>query len=121
MPAGRRLSVNLNKVALLRNSRHAGVPDILHFATLAREAGADGTTVHPRPDERHIRRGDVLALAELMKPWRPSFELNVEGYPDARLLDIVQAVRPEQCTLFRMLPTRSPRRRVGPSATGIPH
>ncbi len=94
-----RLSVNLNKVALLRNSRHTGVPDVLRFARLAREAGADGITVHPRPDERHIRRSDVLALAELMQPWRPGFELNVEGYPDDRLLDIVQAVRPEQCTL----------------------
>ncbi len=94
-----RLSVNLNKVALLRNSRHTGVPDVRHFARLAREAGADGVTVHPRPDERHIRRSDVLALAELMQPWRPGFELNVEGYPDERLFDIVAAVRPEQCTL----------------------
>ncbi len=94
-----RLSVNLNKVALLRNSRHTGVPDVRHFARLAREAGADGITVHPRPDERHIRRSDVLALAELMQPWRPGFELNVEGYPDERLFDIVAAVRPEQCTL----------------------
>ncbi len=99
MLVGRRLSVNLNKIALLRNSRHTGVPDVLRFAMLAREAGADGITVHPRPDERHIRRTDVLALAELMRSWRPSFELNVEGYPDERLLDIVRAVRPEQCTL----------------------
>lgn len=94
-----RLSVNLNKVALLRNSRHTGVPDLLAFARLAYEAGADGITVHPRPDERHIRRTDVLDLAELMGPWRPRFELNVEGYPDERLMDIVRAVRPEQCTL----------------------
>src|SRR6266481_6984324 len=76
-----RLSVNLNKVALLRNSRHTGL------------------TVHPRPDERHIRRADVPALAELMQPWRPACELNIEGYPDERLLDIVRQVRPEQCTL----------------------
>lgn len=94
-----RLSVNLNKVALLRNSRHHGVPDVLHFASLAHQSGADGITVHPRPDERHIRRDDVFALAELMKPWRPAFELNIEGYPDGRLLEIVRAVRPEQCTL----------------------
>jgi pyridoxine 5-phosphate synthase len=94
-----RLSVNLNKVALLRNSRRTGVPNVLRFAALAREAGADGITVHPRPDERHIRRADVFGLAELMQPWRPRFELNVEGYPDERLLDIVRAVRPEQCTL----------------------
>ena len=94
-----RLSVNLNKVALLRNSRHTGVPDVLKFARIAHDAGADGLTVHPRPDERHIRRSDVSALADLMRPWRPACELNVEGYPDERLLEIVRGVRPEQCTL----------------------
>jgi len=94
-----RLSVNLNKVALLRNSRHTGVPDVLTFARIAHEAGADGLTVHPRPDERHIRRSDVPALARLMQPWRPQCELNIEGYPDERLRDIVREVRPEQCTL----------------------
>lgn len=94
-----RLSVNLNKVALLRNSRRTGVPDVSRFAALAHEAGADGITVHPRPDERHIRRDDVLGLAELTRPWRPGYELNVEGYPDERLLGILHAVRPEQCTL----------------------
>ena len=94
-----RLSVNLNKIALLRNSRHTGVPDMLKFARIAHDAGADGLTVHPRPDERHIRRSDVPALAELMRPWRPACELNIEGYPDERLLEIVREVRPEQCTL----------------------
>ena len=94
-----RLSVNLNKVALLRNSRHTGVPDVLRFARIAHDAGADGLTVHPRPDERHIRRSDVPALAELMRPWRPGCELNIEGYPDERLFEIVREVRPEQCTL----------------------
>ncbi|MGH7090123.1 MAG: pyridoxine 5'-phosphate synthase, partial [Stellaceae bacterium] len=94
-----RLSVNLNKIALLRNSRHTGVPDPLHFARLAHAAGADGLTVHPRPDERHVRRADVPALARLMQPWRPACELNIEGYPDERLFAIVREVRPEQCTL----------------------
>jgi pyridoxine 5-phosphate synthase len=94
-----RLSVNLNKVALLRNSRRTGVPDLLRFGRIAHDAGADGLTAHPRPDERHIRRTDVSALAELMRPWRPGFELNLEGYPDRRFLDIVAAVKPEQCTL----------------------
>jgi pyridoxine 5-phosphate synthase len=94
-----RLSVNLNKIALLRNSRHTGVPDVLKFAGIAHDSGADGLTVHPRPDERHIRRSDVPTLAELMQPWRPACELNIEGYPDERLLDIVREVRPEQCTL----------------------
>ncbi|HEX6441105.1 MAG TPA: pyridoxine 5'-phosphate synthase [Stellaceae bacterium] len=94
-----RLSVNLNKVALLRNSRHTGVPDILKFARIAHDAGADGITVHPRPDERHIRRRDVPAIAQLMQPWRPGCELNIEGYPDDRLFEIVREVKPEQCTL----------------------
>jgi pyridoxine 5-phosphate synthase len=94
-----RLSVNLNKIALLRNSRRTGVPDLLQFGRLAHEAGADGITVHPRPDERHIRRADVPALADLMRPWRPACELNIEGYPDERFFAIVREVRPEQCTL----------------------
>ena len=94
-----RLSVNLNKIALLRNSRRTGVPDVLEFARLAYEAGAEGITVHPRPDERHIRGSDIPALAELMKNWRPACELNIEGYPDERLFAICGAVRPEQCTL----------------------
>ena len=94
-----RLSVNLNKIALLRNSRRTGVPDILDFARIAHDSGADGLTVHPRPDERHIRRSDVPALAALMRAWRPQCELNIEGYPDERLLEIVREVRPEQCTL----------------------
>ncbi len=94
-----RLSVNLNKIALLRNARTTGVPDVLRFAALAREAGAAGLTVHPRPDERHIRRTDVLALAEWMRPWRPALELNVEGYPDEQFMALVEQVRPEQCTL----------------------
>jgi pyridoxine 5-phosphate synthase len=94
-----RLSVNLNKIALLRNSRRTGVPDLIKFGRIAHDAGADGLTAHPRPDERHIRRSDVLDLVDLMRPWRPGFELNLEGYPDRRFLDIVAEVRPEQCTL----------------------
>jgi len=94
-----RLSVNLNKIALLRNSRRTGVPDLARFGRLAHDAGADGLTVHPRPDERHIRGADVPALAALMRPWRPAFELNIEGYPDERFFAIVRAVRPEQATL----------------------
>src|SRR5258708_15997626 len=94
-----RLSVNLNKIALLRNSRRTGVPDVLRFGRIAHDAGADGLTAHPRPDERHCRRADVLGLAELMRPWRPGFEFNIEGYPDRRYLDLVAEVMPEQCTL----------------------
>lgn len=94
-----RLSVNLNKIALLRNSRRTGVPDVARFGRIAHDAGADGLTMHPRPDERHIRRDDVIGISRLMAPWRPGFELNIEGYPDERLLDLVREVRPEQCTL----------------------
>ena len=93
------LSVNLNKIALLRNSRRTGVPDLLRFARLAINAGAQGITVHPRPDERHIRRADVPAIAGLLAPMRPRIELNIEGYPDDRLLEIVRETKPEQCTL----------------------
>jgi pyridoxine 5-phosphate synthase len=94
-----RLSVNLNKVALLRNSRRTGVPDVLRFARIALDAGALGITVHPRPDERHIRGSDVPALAAVLRPMRPGIEFNIEGYPDARLAAILREVRPEQCTL----------------------
>lgn len=94
-----RLSVNLNKVALLRNSRRTGVPDLARFGRLALESGAQGLTVHPRPDERHIRGSDVPMLAELMRPYRPAMEFNIEGYPDHRLLQILRDTKPEQATL----------------------
>jgi pyridoxine 5-phosphate synthase len=94
-----RLSVNLNKIALLRNARRTGVPDLLQFAQLVHDAGAHGITVHPRPDQRHIREADVPALAALIAPWRPGFEFNVEGYPDARFLELVAGVAPDQVTL----------------------
>jgi pyridoxine 5-phosphate synthase len=94
-----RLSVNLNKVALLRNSRRTGVPDIARFARIALDSGAEGLTVHPRPDERHIRRSDVTLIADLMRPERPAREFNIEGYPEDRLMAILRDIRPEQCTL----------------------
>jgi pyridoxine 5-phosphate synthase len=94
-----RLSVNLNKIALLRNSRRTGVPDITRFARIALDRGAEGLTVHPRPDERHIRRSDVGLIAELMRPDRPGREFNIEGYPEERLMAILREIRPEQCTL----------------------
>jgi pyridoxine 5-phosphate synthase len=94
-----RLSVNLNKIALLRNSRRTGVPDLLRFGRLALAAGAKGLTVHPRPDERHIRAADVPMLSELMRPFRPVMEFNIEGYPDERFMQILRDNRPEQATL----------------------
>lgn len=88
------LSVNLNKVALLRNQRDLDYPSVTDAAQTCIDAGAHGITVHPRPDERHIRRSDVLALADVL-----SVEFNIEGYPDERLLSLVHEVRPAQCTL----------------------
>lgn len=94
-----RLSVNLNKVALLRNSRRTGVPDLARFARIALRSGAAGLTVHPRPDERHIRATDIPMLAELMADRRPAIEFNIEGYPDERLMELLRSARAEQCTL----------------------
>lgn len=91
------LSVNLNRVALLRNSRPVGVPSVLRAAQIALDAGADGITVHPRPDERHIRADDVHELATLLARW-PHAELNIEGNPFHNLMALVRAVRPQQCT-----------------------
>ncbi|HEY0857125.1 MAG TPA: pyridoxine 5'-phosphate synthase [Albitalea sp.] len=91
------LSVNLNKVALLRNTRTLGIPSVTRLATIALEAGAHGITVHPRPDERHIRAHDVHELAELMRQW-PQAEFNIEGNPFHNLMDFVRAVKPHQCT-----------------------
>ena len=82
------LSVNLNKVALVRNTRHLGIPSVTRAAQLCLEAGADGITIHPRPDERHIRASDVLELAALMQDW-PGREFNIEGNPLQNLMDCV--------------------------------
>ena len=91
------LSVNVNKVALLRNTRHLSVPSVLKAATLCLQAGADGITVHPRPDERHIRGQDVHELAALLRDW-PLAEYNIEGNPLHNLMPFVRAVRPHQVT-----------------------
>ena len=82
------LSVNLNKVALVRNTRHLGIPSVTRAATLCLQAGASGITVHPRPDARHIRASDVLELAQLMHDW-PDREFNIEGNPFHNLMDCV--------------------------------
>jgi pyridoxine 5-phosphate synthase len=85
------LSVNLNKVATVRNTRHLGIPSLTRAAVACLEAGAAGITVHPRPDERHIRGHDVFDLAEVLKAW-PDREYNIEGNPFHNLLDVAQAV-----------------------------
>jgi len=104
MPAqrGTALSVNVNKVALLRNTRSLGIPSVLRAATLALEAGAHGITVHPRPDERHIRAHDVFELAELLTQW-PQAEYNIEGNPLHNLMALLRELvakgrRPQQAT-----------------------
>ncbi len=91
------LSVNLNTVAQVRNRRALGIPSVTRAATLVLEAGAQGITVHPRPDERHIRAQDVHDLVALLKAW-PQIEFNIEGNPFHNLMDLVRAVRPHQCT-----------------------
>ncbi|PQA80768.1 pyridoxine 5'-phosphate synthase [Limnohabitans sp. TS-CS-82] len=91
------LSVNLNKVALVRNTRHLGIPSVTRAATLCLAAGAAGITVHPRPDARHIRSEDVTDLAALLQAW-PDREFNIEGNPFHNLMDFVRQVRPHQVT-----------------------
>ena len=89
-----RLSVNVNKIATLRNARGGNVPDVVKMAIDCEMFGADGITVHPRPDERHIRYQDVLDLKEVV-----TTEFNIEGYPDKRYLGIIKKVKPDQATL----------------------
>ena len=96
------LSVNVNKVALVRNTRHLSIPGVTRAAELCLQAGAQGITVHPRPDERHIRSQDVFELAALMKAW-PGREYNIEGNPSQNLMDFIrelagQGMRPQQVT-----------------------
>ena len=93
-----KLSVNLNKIALIRNTRAIGIPSVGRAARIALEAGAHGITVHPRPDARHVRGDDVRELAVLLRAW-PQTEFNIEGNPFHGLLQFVREVRPQQCTL----------------------
>jgi len=92
------LSVNLNKVALVRNTRHLGIPSLVRAAEICLRAGASGITVHPRPDQRHIRTGDVEELSNVLAAW-PDREYNIEGNPFQNLMGFVRALRPQQCTL----------------------
>ncbi|HRG57347.1 MAG TPA: pyridoxine 5'-phosphate synthase [Bacteroidia bacterium] len=89
-----KLSVNINKVATIRNARGGNTPDLLRFATDCERFGAQGITVHPRPDERHIRFNDLLPLRQNIKT-----ELNIEGYPSEHFIDLVLQIKPHQVTL----------------------
>lgn len=89
-----RLSVNINKVALIRNARGSNLPDLVQFAKDCEAFGAQGITVHPRPDERHIRYADIPLLKEVVQT-----EFNIEGNPTPRFMEMVLKNRPDQCTL----------------------
>ncbi len=89
-----KLSVNINKIATLRNARGGNNPDLIKMAIDAERFGAQGITVHPRPDERHVRYDDVMRLKDVV-----TTEFNIEGYPDKRFMEIIKRVRPAQATL----------------------
>ena len=95
------LSVNVNKVATLRNTRHLGIPSLTRAATFCLQAGAHGITVHPRPDERHIRATDVPELATLVQQW-PGREYNIEGNPFHNLMEVVADVRARQLPVHQV-------------------
>ena len=95
------LSVNVNKVALLRNTRHLGITSVVRAATLCLEAGAHGITVHPRPDARHIRSSDVIDLAELLRSW-PAAEFNVEGNPFHNLMACAEDLKARSLPLHQL-------------------
>lgn len=97
-----KLSVNVNKVAYLRNTRDVGVPDVVEAARVAIAAGAHGITVHPRPDQRHIRPADVYALREML-----TVEYNIEGNPYPEYLQLARDTKPDQCTLVPDAPEAS--------------
>ncbi len=92
------LSVNVNKIALLRNSRGRNYPHLIEFTRKILALGVKGITVHPRQDERHVTRQDVVDLTALLQDY-PGVELNIEGYPSVEFLALVERVRPAQCTL----------------------
>jgi pyridoxine 5-phosphate synthase len=94
-----KLSVNVNAIAYLRNRRNLPWPSVVELSRAALEAGAAGITVHPRPDERHIRRKDVADLRAMLRKDYPGREFNIEGYPDERFLTLVEEERPDQVTL----------------------
>jgi pyridoxine 5-phosphate synthase len=102
-----KLSVNVNAIAYLRNRRDVPWPSLVGIARTAMQAGAHGITVHPRPDERHIRRGDVTDLRVMLREEFPGAEFNIEGYPDERFLALCEAEKPDQVTLVPDDPTQS--------------
>jgi len=98
------LSVNVNKVATLRNSRGGAIPSVLEAVDVCVDAGAPGITVHPRGDERHITRRDAREVAERLAPLRGRVEYNIEGDPRPDLIELALSLRPDQCTLVPVMP-----------------
>ena len=118
-----RLSVNVNKVATLRNSRGGRIPNVLEAVDVCVAAGSSGITVHPRADERHITRGDVRAIASRLRDQAPAVEFNIEGDPRPDLLELVEEVVPDQCTLVPVVPgeiTSQAGWRPGPQSEALP-
>src|SRR5947207_5345253 len=118
-----RLSVNVNKVATLRNSRGGTIPDVLEAVGVCVAAGAPGITVHPRADRRHITPEDVRAIAQTLRQRSPGVEFNIEGDPRPDLLALVEDVRPDQCTLVPVVAgeiTSQAGWRPGPLTAQIP-
>src|SRR5947209_11064234 len=99
-----RLSVNVNKVATLRNARGGRLPDLLEAVDVCVAAGAPGITVHPRADRRHITPEDVHAIARTLRATPQKIELNIEGDPRPELIDLVEEVGADQCTLVPVVP-----------------
>ncbi|WP_036042977.1 pyridoxine 5'-phosphate synthase [Leptospira alstonii] len=103
-----KLSVNINKIATLRNSRGGNIPNLLYFANLVLQAGAQGITVHPREDERHIRKDDVFSLKEFIDAYnqrnKTKIEYNIEGEPSPRFLNLLLDTKPDQATLVPVTP-----------------
>jgi pyridoxine 5-phosphate synthase len=102
-----KLSINVNAIAFLRNRRHVPWPSVVEMSRVALKAGCHGITVHPRPDERHIRRTDVTDLRVMLRSDFPGAEFNIEGYPDERFLALCEAEKPDQVTLVPDDPTQS--------------
>jgi pyridoxine 5-phosphate synthase len=118
-----RLSVNVNKVATLRNSRGGDEPRLLDAVDVCLRAGVQGITVHPRADERHIKPRDVDDIARALEDQRPGIEFNIEGDPRPDLIELVRRVRPDQCTLVPVVPgeiTSQAGWAAGPEAATLP-
>ena len=99
-----KLSVNVNKIATLRNARGGDAPSVLEAVSVCVDAGAPGITIHPREDERHIRADDIREIAEFLAPRREAVEFNIEGDPRPALIDKVLEIQPHQCTLVPVRP-----------------